>query len=73
MNRRIENYNARLKEIEHLESEGKIFVIRPENQIPIGRLQNIPQVLENVYFDSMEKIENDISRLKDWLKTNNSL
>jgi len=73
MNRRIENYNARLKEIEHLESEGKIFVIRPENQIPIGRLQNDPQVLENVYFDSMEKIENDISRLKDWLKTNNSL
>ena len=68
MSKRIDNYNARLREIEHLESEGKIFVIRPENPIPIGRLENNPQVLENVYFDSMKEIEKDIAALKDWLK-----
>ena len=68
MSKRIDNYNVRLREIEHLESEGKIFVIRPENQIPIGRLQNDPHVLEKVYFDSMKKIENDISHLKEWLR-----
>jgi Predicted esterase of the alpha-beta hydrolase superfamily len=68
---RIEKYNARLREIENLESEGKIYVIRPENQIPIGRLQNDPQALEKVYFDSMKQIEKDIPRLKDWLKTTN--
>ena len=32
-----------------LESEGMIFVIRPEKQIPVERLQNDPQVLEKVY------------------------
>ena len=67
MNNRIKKYNARLREIEHLESKGKIFVIRPKNQIPIRRLQNEPQALEKVYFDSMDKIENDIPHLKDWL------
>ena len=67
--KRIEKYNARMREIEHLESEGKIFVIRPEKQIPVGRLQNDPQVLEKVYFDSMKQIEKDIPLLKDWLKT----
>ena len=68
INKRIEKYNARMREIENLESEGKIFVIRPENQIPIGRLQNNPQALEKVYFDSMKEIEKDIPFLKDWLK-----
>jgi len=68
MDKRIVNYNTRLREIEHLESEGKIFVIRPENPITIGRLQNDPQVLKKVYFDSMKEIENDIPLLKDWLK-----
>jgi len=67
INKRIEKYNARLREIEKLESEGKIFVIRPEKQIPVGRLQNDPQVLEKVYFDSINEIEKDISLLKDWL------
>ena len=37
INKRIENYNARMREIENLESEGKIFVIRPEYQIPVGQ------------------------------------
>ena len=68
MNNRIANYNARLREIEHLEVEGKIFVIRPENPIPIERLQNNPQVLEKVYFDSMSEVENKIQQLKDWLE-----
>ena len=68
INKRIENYNARLREIEHLETEGNIFVIRPQNPIPIGRLENNPQVLEKVYFDSMKEIEKEISSLIDWLK-----
>ena len=68
VNKRIDNYNIRLREIEHLETEGKIFVIRPENPIPIGRLENNPQVLEKVYFDSMKEIEKEISSLIDWLK-----
>ena len=70
MNKRIVNYNARLREIERLESEGKIFVIRPDNPIPIGRLQNDPQVLEKVYFESMKEIERDIPNLINWLKKN---
>jgi len=73
LEKRIENYNNRLREIEHLEFEDKIFVIRPEKSIPIGRLQNDPKVLEKVYFDSMKEIEKDISLLKDWLKRINPI
>jgi predicted patatin/cPLA2 family phospholipase len=69
MQERTAKYNNQLAEIEQLSSQGKIFVIQPENAIQIGRLENNPQVLEKVYFDSMKAIEKDVfPKLRNWLE-----
>lgn len=69
MQERTTKYNNQLAEIEQLSSQGKIFVIQPENPIQIGRLENNPEVLKKVYFDSMKVIEKDVfPTLEDWLK-----
>lgn len=33
------NYNARIEQINRLEAEGKVFVIRPSRHIEVGRLE----------------------------------
>ena len=69
MQGRAARYNQRLEEIEQLASEGKLFVIQPQNSIQIKRLENNPEMLEKVYFDSIKEIEKDIlPKLKNWLE-----
>ena len=47
--RRNENYNRRIKQIEELEREGKVCVLRPSKPIKISRLEKNPARLEQVY------------------------
>lgn len=46
---RNENYNNRIKQIEELEREGKVFVLRPSEDITVSRLEKDPVRLEQVY------------------------
>ena len=46
---RNENYNRRVEQIHHLEREGKVFVLRPSEEITISRLEKDPARLEQVY------------------------
>jgi len=64
---RPENYNESLKKLEALEKEGKAFVIRPENEISVGRLENDPAKAEKVYFEGMQLAEKLLPELKHWL------
>jgi predicted patatin/cPLA2 family phospholipase len=47
--KRNENYNRRIEQIEELEREGKVFVFRPSKDIAISRLEKDPAQLEQVY------------------------
>ncbi|MDR2926771.1 MAG: patatin family protein [Cytophagaceae bacterium] len=67
MNERADSYNKKLKQIEQLEAQGQLFVIRPREAIPVGRMQNNPQLLANVYFEVMNEIAEDVDKLKRWL------
>lgn len=49
MERRHEDYNASLKYIEELEAAGKVFVIRPKEDLNISRVTKDPNELERVY------------------------
>ena len=42
-------YNAQSEDVRRLEKEGRIFVIRPENKLEIGRLEKKPERLKAVY------------------------
>ena len=46
---RNENYNRRIEQILQLEREGKVFVLRPSEEITISRLEKDPARLEQVY------------------------
>ena len=46
---RSDNYNRTLKRIKELEAEKKIFVIRPSKSLDIGRLENNPEKIQEIY------------------------
>lgn len=47
--RRHDVYNAQCEEVARLEAEGRVFVIRPESALGIGRLERDPARLQAVY------------------------
>ncbi len=60
-------YNRTLAEIERLENAGEIFVIRPSEELKIGRMENDLNIIQGVYEigrrDALAKVE----QLKEWL------
>ena len=46
---RSERYNERLKQIERLEKDGRIFVIRPSETIAVSRLEKNPTKIQAAY------------------------
>lgn len=65
---RHENYNAQCDEVVKLEQAGKIFVIRPETSLSIGRLERRPEKLQEVYDRGVEDGNRMISALKAYLE-----
>ena len=49
MAKRSQMYNEEVAEIERLEEEGKIFVVRPPESLGISRTESNPDELERVY------------------------
>lgn len=51
---RYRHYNEVLDYIDELEEQGKAFVIRPENKIEVGRTENNPNKLADLYDEGYE-------------------
>ena len=49
LERRHERYNAALRLVDELEKKNEIFVFRPENPLPLGRLCHDPELLQAAY------------------------
>jgi predicted patatin/cPLA2 family phospholipase len=64
---RPETYNNTLQKLEALEKEGKVFVIRPDTDIPVGRLENKPEKTELVYNQGICTAERLLPELTQWL------
>jgi predicted patatin/cPLA2 family phospholipase len=67
MKARAHQYNQTLDQLERLEGEGTVFVIRPEEAISVSRLENNPQNLKAVYDLSVRQMEHCLPRLRQWL------
>jgi predicted patatin/cPLA2 family phospholipase len=67
MEERHERYNKTIKKIAELESEGKIFVIRPEVDVNIGRLEKDPVEIQRVYDIGRRDGEKYVNAIKEWL------
>ena len=65
---RNENYNRRIEQIHHLEREGKVFVLRPSEEITISRLEKDPARLEQVYNLGLNDATGQWQTLEEYLK-----
>ncbi len=60
-------YNRTVEWIDRLEEQGKIYVIRPEHSLDIGRMEHDPNELERVYEIGREDGKRHLESLKRWL------
>ena len=68
MEQRIEKYNRLMEDIRLLEAEGKIFVIRPEWALEIGRMSHDPKRLLKVYERGRTDAAQKLDDLRRWLQ-----
>lgn len=67
---RYRRYNQTICQIRELEEEEKIFVIRPEMPIPIGRTEKNPERLRAAYNMGRKDGREQMVALKAWLSEN---
>lgn len=60
-------YNRTLREIERLEEAGEIFVIRPSEELKIGRLEDDLDIIQSVYDIGRKDACARVEQLKEWL------
>lgn len=67
LERRAEEYNRMVEEILQLEREGKIFVIRPEKPLEIGRMSHNVKKIEGAYERGRADGLNCLQKMKIWI------
>lgn len=67
MQQRANDYNRTIEELEQLEKEGRVFIIRPAEAIAVSRLENNPDNLKKVYDSSLQQMTEVIPQLCEWL------
>ena len=68
LNTMPERYNKLQDEIIDLEKEGKIFIIRPEKEVTVSRLEKDKEKLENLYKEGIAETEKNLDALKEYLE-----
>lgn len=68
LNTMPERYNKLQEELLELEKEGKIFIIRPEKEVTVSRLEKDKTKLENLYKEGIAEAEKNLESLKNYLK-----
>lgn len=61
-------YNKSVEELEKLEKEGKVFLIRPESKIPISRTERDKEKLKEAFELGYRQAENFIEELELFMK-----
>lgn len=60
---RYKNYNETLEYIEKLEREGKAIVIRPSQELKVGRLEKDPEKLQKLFENGYEDAKNSYEKI----------
>lgn len=68
LNTMPKRYNKLQEELLELEKEGKIFIIRPEKEVTVSRLEKDKTKLENLYKEGISEAEKNLEALKEYLK-----
>ena len=68
LNTMPERYNKLQEDLIDLEKEGKIFIIRPEKEVTVSRLEKDKEKLENLYKEGIAETEKNLDALKEYLE-----
>ena len=60
-------YNKQVEFAEKTEKEGKAFIIRPAEKLPIGRLEKNPETLQLVYNLGRQEALDNLDKIKSYL------
>ncbi len=63
-----DRYNRMQEEIDCLEKEGKIYVIRPDKHVTVQRTEKDKRKLESLYEDGRRLAEEHMGKLKEYLE-----
>lgn len=72
LEQRAEVYNQTVAEIRQLEQQGKVFVIRPETPLEIGRMSHDADKIERAYERGCVDGVACLQKLKEWLGTDDA-
>ena len=67
MARRHEIYNETIEYIEKRERDGAVLIIRPDEKLPVGRIEHDPEKLREVHAVGEALAEREMDRIKDFL------
>ena len=65
---RWKTYNRQVEEVIKLEKAGEIFVVRPEKDLDIGRLETNPEKFDEIYNIGLTDTQKIMPKLKAYLK-----
>lgn len=65
---RYKDYNETVSYIDMKEEKGELFVIRPEEKLPVGRVEKDPEMLKKAYNIGKKAAEEKIEKLREYLK-----
>lgn len=68
LRKRHEIYNETVKQIAELEKEGRVFVIRPKEPLPAGRMEHNPEIIKKTYDLGVNDAKESLSTLIEFLK-----
>lgn len=69
LKQRSQDYNRTVEDVQQLEREGKIFVIRPKTPLEIGRMSHDPEKLRRVYQRGRADALAALAPMKGWLES----
>jgi predicted patatin/cPLA2 family phospholipase len=64
---RTNTYNRTLDELEEMEKNKTVFLIRPDFELPVSRMENDPVRLTNAYNLARKQMEKMMQGLREWL------
>jgi len=65
---RANHYNKTLAELDQLEAEGKVFIIRPQEKMSVSRIENNAKKLDVLYQLGFDETQARFQELMAWLR-----
>lgn len=65
---RADSYNNTLAQLEIMEKEGRVFLIRPQQKMSVSRIENNPQKLDALYQMGYDEMIHQFNLLQKWFE-----